>query len=219
MGISNLSYEECRQKRVEENKKRMEALNLPLLSQALLDSSPSKSSPSKQVKPRVMQKQLVVVRRSSRVAKQPTPVYAEVLVDRVAIPRRFSRARDFSDQFYASDEARKKAFERALELQSRLEPNYPSCIKSMVRSHVSGCFWLGLPSHFCKTHLPKNDGVMTLIDEDGDEYPIIYLARKTGFSGGWKGFSIAHKLADGDAVVFQHIKPTACKVIAIHLFT
>ncbi|XP_038885679.1 B3 domain-containing protein At5g42700-like [Benincasa hispida] len=210
MGISNLSYEECRRKRVEENKKRMEALNLPLLSQALLDSSPSKSSsPSKLTKPRVTQKQLVVVRRSSRVAKQPTPVYAEVLVDRVVIPR---RARDFPEQFYASDEARKNAFERALELHSGLEPNYPICIKSMVRSHVSGCFWLGLPAHFCKTHLPKNDGVMTLIDEDGDEYPIIYLARKTGFSGGWKGFSIAHKLSDGDAVVFQRIKPTACKV-------
>ncbi|CAK9312590.1 unnamed protein product [Citrullus colocynthis] len=212
MGISNLSYEECRRKRVEENKKRMEALNLPLLSQALLDSSPSKSSPSKQVKPRVTQKQLVVVRRSSRVAKQSAPVYAEVLVDRVAIPRRISRARDFSDQFYASDEARKNAFERAQELQCGLEPNDPICIKSMVRSHVSGCFWLGLPAHFCKMHLPKNDGVMTLIDEDGDEYPIIYLARKTGFSGGWKAFSIAHKLADGDAVVFQRIKPTACKV-------
>ena len=54
---------------------------------------------------------------------------------------------------------------------------------------------------------------MTLIDEGGDEYPIIYLARKTGFSGGWKGFSVAHKLADGDAVIFQLIKPTTCKVI------
>ena len=46
MGIANLSYEECRRKRVEENKKRMDALNLPLLSQALIDSSPSKSKSS-----------------------------------------------------------------------------------------------------------------------------------------------------------------------------
>ncbi|XP_022144315.1 B3 domain-containing protein At5g42700-like [Momordica charantia] len=212
MGVANLSYEECRRKRLEENKKRMEALNLPLLSQALLDSSPSKSSPSKLGKPRVTQKQLVVVRRSSRVAKQSAPVYAEVLINRVVIPRRTSRARDFSNQFYASDEARKNAFERAEQLQSGLEPNYPSFIKSMVRSHVSGCFWLGLPAHVCKTILPNRDGVMTLIDEDGDEYPTIYLARKTGLSGGWKGFSIAHKLGDGDAVVFQLIRPTTCKV-------
>ncbi|XP_023002583.1 B3 domain-containing protein At5g42700-like [Cucurbita maxima] len=216
MGVANLSYEECRRKRVEENKKRMDALNLPLLSQALLDSSPSKSksksSPSKQAKHREMKKQLVVVRRSSRVTKQPGPVYAEVLVNRVAFPKRFSSARDYPDHFFASDEARKNAFERAERLQSVLEPNYPNFIKSMVRSHVSGCFWLGLPSHFCKEHLPTNDGVMTLIDEGGDEYPIIYLARKTGFSGGWKGFSVAHKLADGDAVIFQLIKPTTCKV-------
>ncbi|CAK9312589.1 unnamed protein product [Citrullus colocynthis] len=212
MGIANLSYEECRRKRLEENKKRMEALNLPLLSQALLDSSPSKSSPSKLTKPRVTQKQLVVVRRSSRVAKQSAPVYAEVVVNRVVIPRRISKARDFSNRVYASDEARKNAFERAEQLQSGLEPNYPNFIKSMLQSHVSGGFWLGLPSHFCKIHLPNRDGVMTLIDEDGDEYPTIYLARKTGLSGGWKGFSVAHKLADGDAVVFQFIKPTRCKV-------
>lgn len=60
---------------------------------------------------------------------------------------------------------------------------------------------------------------MTLVDEDGDEYPTVYLARKTGLSGGWKGFSVAHKLADGDAVIFQFIKPTICKVIPLHLFT
>ncbi|XP_031736501.1 B3 domain-containing protein At5g42700 isoform X2 [Cucumis sativus] len=205
MGIANLSYEECRRKRLEENKKRMEALNLPMLSQALIDSSPSKSSPSKLTKPRVTQKELVVVRRSSRVAKQTAPVYAEVIINRVVIPRRISKARDLSNRVYASDEARKEAFERAEQLQSGLEPNYPSFIKSMLQSH-------GLPSHFCKNRLPNRDGVMTLIDEDGDEYPTIYLARKTGLSGGWKGFAVAHKLADGDAVIFQFIKPTTCKV-------
>lgn len=54
---------------------------------------------------------------------------------------------------------------------------------------------------------------MTLIDEDGNEYPTIYLARKTGLSGGWKGFAVGHDLADGDAVIFQLIKHTAFKVI------
>lgn len=53
---------------------------------------------------------------------------------------------------------------------------------------------------------------MTLIDEDGDEYPTIYLARKTGLSGGWKGFAVAHDLVDGDALVFQLIRRTAFKV-------
>lgn len=54
---------------------------------------------------------------------------------------------------------------------------------------------------------------MTLIDEADDEYPAIYLARKTGLSGGWKGFAVSHKLIDGDALVFQLIRRTAFKVM------
>lgn len=54
---------------------------------------------------------------------------------------------------------------------------------------------------------------MTLIDEQGHEYPTIYLAKKTGLSGGWKGFAVAHELVDGDAVVFQLVRPTTFKVI------
>lgn len=77
----------------------------------------------------------------------------------------------------------------------------------------------GLPAHFCKTNLPKHDEVMTLIDEDGNEHPTIYLARKTGLSGGWKGFSVAHDLVDGDALVFQLIRPSAFKVISMTIST
>lgn len=58
---------------------------------------------------------------------------------------------------------------------------------------------------------------MTLVDEDGNEYNTIYLARKTGLSGGWKGFAVAHDLVDGDAVVFQLIKPTTMKVIDYYI--
>lgn len=54
---------------------------------------------------------------------------------------------------------------------------------------------------------------MTLIDEDGNETPATYLAQKTGLSGGWRGFSIAHKLADGDAIIFELVKRTTFKVI------
>ncbi|OMO74833.1 hypothetical protein COLO4_26481 [Corchorus olitorius] len=208
-----LSYEESRQKRIEENKKRMEALNLPQLSQALR-TSPFKPSPKKQSKPRIVEKQLVVVRRSSRVANLPSPVYKEVLVERVVIPRRTSKPRDLN-RVYASEEDRAEALEKAESLESSLGTDFPIFIKSMLPSHVSGGFWLGLPVHFCKTKLPKRDEVMTLIDEEGEEYPTIYLARKTGLSGGWKGFAVAHELADGDAVVFQLVRPTTFKVIAL----
>lgn len=43
------SYEEIRLKRLEENKKRLEALNLPKLAQALRNSSPSKPSSVKPI--------------------------------------------------------------------------------------------------------------------------------------------------------------------------
>ncbi|KAH1252453.1 B3 domain-containing protein [Glycine max] len=218
--VAAIAYEESRRKRVEENRKRMEALNLPLLSQALHKSPSPKSSPLKQVKNRTIQKELVVVRRSSRVANLPTPVYKEVVVDRVTIPRRtlgrpYNRHRDYANRVYASDEAREEALEKAETLMSGLESEHPAFIKSMLQSHISGGFWLGLPVHFCKSNLPKGDEVMTLIDEDGNEYPTIYLARKTGLSGGWKGFAVGHDLADGDAVIFQLIKHTAFKVYII----
>ena len=81
-------------------------------------------------------------------------------------------------------------------------------------------FWeQGLPVDFCRRSLPKRDGVMTLIDENGDEYSTIYLARKNGLSGGWKGFAVAHDLADGDAVIFQLIRSTTLKVtVEVKLF-
>ena len=70
----------------------------------------------------------------------------------------------------------------------------------------------GLPSHFSKRHLPKRDDTVTLVDEQGDKWRTIYLARKTGLSGGWKKFSVDHDLVDGDALVFQLIQPTVFKV-------
>ncbi|KAK7283304.1 hypothetical protein RIF29_12730 [Crotalaria pallida] len=213
------AYEESRRKRMEENKKRMEALNLHQLSHALHKSSSSfpKPSPSKPRTPQKL-KEHVVVRRSSRVAKLPTPVYKEVVVDRVTIPRRsYNRHRDYSKRVYASDEAREEALEKAYKLESDLGSEYPIFVKTMLQSHVSGGFWLGLPVHFCKGNLPKGDEVINLIDEDGNEYPTIYLARKTGLSGGWKGFACAHELADGDALVFQLVKRTAFKVYIIRV--
>ncbi|CAK8568269.1 unnamed protein product [Lathyrus sativus] len=217
------SYEESRRKRMEENRKRMEALNLTQLSQSLHKSSSpiSKPSPSK---PRTTEKQLVVVRRSGRVANQPAPVYKEILIDRVIIPRSrtssggsYDKYRDYSKRVYASDEDRVEALDKAEKLQSELNSPHPIFIKTMLQSHVTGGFWLGLPVHFCKKNLPKRDEVMTLIDEDENESPATYLAQKTGLSAGWRGFAIAHKLADGDALIFELVKRTAFKVYIIRV--
>ncbi|XP_050267202.1 B3 domain-containing protein At5g42700 isoform X4 [Quercus robur] len=218
MLVAKQSYEESHGNRVEVNKKRMEALNLRLLSQALKTSSSPKPSPTKQAKPRVVQKQLVVVRRSTRFANKPAPIYKEVAVDRVAIPRRIlGRQRNLSNLVLASPEAIAEADEKAEKLVSGLPPGYPILTKSMQPSHVAGGFWLGLPSNFSERNLPSHDAVMTLIDEDGDGYPTKYLAKKSGLSGGWKGFAVAHHLAYGDALVFQLIGRTTFKVCIIRV--
>lgn len=74
-----------------------------------------------------------------------------------------------------------------------------------------------MPLPFCKAHLPKRDEMMTLIDEEDEEFVAKYLAEKNGLSGGWRGFSIDHQLVDGDAVVFHLITPTMFKVKEFNL--
>lgn len=54
--------------------------------------------------------------------------------------------------------------------------------------------------------------MVTLVDEEGEEFVTKYLADKTGLSGGWRGFSIDHNLVDGDALVFHLVAPRVFKV-------
>ncbi|KNA13590.1 hypothetical protein SOVF_115280 [Spinacia oleracea] len=101
---------------------------------------------------------------------------------------------------------------QAEELRSRLEAIYPSFTKPLLKSHVAGCFWMGLPNPFCKMYLPQRETYFTLEDENGNKYGAKYLAAKTAFSGGWRRFSLAKKLSEGDVLVFQLVKPTKFKV-------
>ncbi|KAF5444047.1 hypothetical protein F2P56_036551 [Juglans regia] len=212
------SYEECRRQRLEENRKRMEELNLGRLAQALKASSP-KPSPMKQAKrpTQPVDPSSVRVRRSSRVASKTPPNYKEVPIEPLGRPRRSYQRRDLLNRFYASDEARQNAIERAEQIELGLGSDFPTFLKPMLQSHVTGGFWLGLPVQFCKTHLPLKDEMITLVDEDGNEFPTKYLAKKTGLSGGWRGFAIDHQLVDGDALVFQLVKSTTFKVFIIRV--
>ncbi|KAL6522591.1 hypothetical protein OROMI_031549 [Orobanche minor] len=211
------AYEESRQKRLEENKKRMEELNLNKLAQSLHTPKPS---PMKKVKPKVPKQPLDVsaTRRSSRVADMPPRSYKEVPIEPMGKTRSYGyKRRDLSNRVYASDEDREYAIQRAEDLQSGLDQDIPSFIKPMLQSHVTGGFWLGLPLRFCKAHLPSRDLTVTLVDEQGDEFQTKYLALKTGLSGGWRGFAIDHELVDGDAIVFQLTDPTIFKVYIIRV--
>uniref|UniRef100_M1DBS4 DNA binding protein n=1 Tax=Solanum tuberosum TaxID=4113 RepID=M1DBS4_SOLTU len=115
---------------------------------------------------------------------------------------------------------------RAEIFQTTLSSEFPNFLKCMLPSHVTGGFWLSFPKRFCISHLPKHDANVVLVDEDGDEFSTKYLIGKSGLSGGWRGFSIAHNLKSGlsggwrgfsiahnlvenDVVVFQLIE--TCK--------
>ncbi|KAJ0823973.1 putative transcription factor B3-Domain family [Helianthus annuus] len=88
----------------------------------------------------------------------------------------------------------------------------------MLPSHVTGGFWLGFPKKFCDAHMPKQDETVVLLDENDQEFNTKFLVDKTGLSGGWRGFSIAHNLLEGDALVFQLVDRWKFKVKMSKLF-
>ncbi|KAL3843925.1 hypothetical protein ACJIZ3_001328 [Penstemon smallii] len=211
------TYEEMRAKRLEENKKRMEQLNLNKLAQAL------RTPNMKKVKAKIPKLPLdpSSIRRSSRVADKPPVIYKEVAIEPMGgRPRSYTttcKRRDLSNRVYASDQDRAFSIQRAEDFQSSLDQHIPTFVKPMLQSHVTGGFWLGLPVHFCKKHLPKRDEIINLVDEKEEEFPTKYLSLKTGLSGGWRGFAIDHELVDGDALVFQLTEPTTFKVYIIRV--
>ncbi|CAN1324652.1 B3 domain-containing protein Os05g0481400 [Linum perenne] len=115
-------------------------------------------------------------------------------------------------------EVKSPALIRAEEIQSNLEPAFPSFLKALVRSHVGSCFWMGLPGPFCRANLPKEDTTVTLENEDGKEFNIKYIGYKTGLSAGWRQFCVAHKLLEGDVLVFQLVANCRFKVCSEFIF-
>ncbi|KAL2477243.1 B3 domain-containing protein [Forsythia ovata] len=107
------------------------------------------------------------------------------------------------------------AIKRAKEVQSKLDSRFPSFFKLMSRSHVSGGFWLHIPSCFCKLNMPKHDQRIVLEDETGKAYELNYLSGKMALSAGWRGFSIRHNLLVGDVVVFHLVHFDKFKVYIV----
>ena len=61
---------------------------------------------------------------------------------------RFYKRRDLLNRVYANDEDRVNAIERAEKLESHLGSEFPTFIKPMLQSHVTGGFWLVSSSTF-----------------------------------------------------------------------
>ncbi|KDP45675.1 hypothetical protein JCGZ_17282 [Jatropha curcas] len=213
-GNSN-TYEEARKQRVKENKKRFEDLGISNISKSLSKlSSPEKKSKQRLPKPKSEGTEAFELRRSSRARNTVTSYLDDLDIDLPSLRKRSRSnsswksyvARPLEEVKLASYEDRALALRAAEEFQSGLQSGNPSFVKSMVRSHVYSCFWLGLPTQFCKDHLPKKDLDMILEDENGSTCDAKYLGKRNGLSGGWRGFALDHKLDDGDAVVFELVE-------------
>ncbi|KAM1862884.1 hypothetical protein ACFX14_003287 [Malus domestica] len=132
-----------------------------------------------------------------------------------ANPKSNKRKRATVDSLYGTCQAPSSVLERAKEVEATLDPRFPVLLKVMLPSHVTGGFWLGLPKKFCCENLPKQDTMIVLEDESGEEFHTKYLVEKVGLSGGWRGFSIAHNLLEGDVVVFHVLAPSKLKVYIV----
>lgn len=222
------SYEELRRQRVLDNKKRFEDLGILNISKNLSDITKSeKNSDYKTELRRVRQKAndvyLSEPRRSAR-ARNPVPTYRDEIDIELPSLRKRSKfssswasylARPLEEVKVASYEEKVLALKCAEKLQSNLQSDKPFFIKTMVRSHVYSCFWLGLPTRFCQDHLPKSTVDVLLVDEEGLEYEALFIGKRTGLSGGWRAFALDHKLDDGDALVFELVEPTKFKVYIV----
>ncbi|CAH1421083.1 unnamed protein product [Lactuca virosa] len=103
----------------------------------------------------------------------------------------------------------------ATEFQSSLGTEFPSCVKLMGRSQVTQGFWMGLPTPFCRSFMPKEETTFVLEDESGKKWEVKYIAYKNGISAGWKSFVVEHHLIEGDVLVFHLIDAFKFKVYII----
>ncbi|XP_020273930.1 B3 domain-containing protein Os05g0481400-like isoform X2 [Asparagus officinalis] len=221
--VESNSYEEIRRKRVQENLKHLEDLGISKISKGLLEVAQiehklqkSYSSPKPKKKFEISE-----LRRSSR-ERKPGISYSEEAYNEELVSHRRSYKRSMNknaDRAYtgriASYQQIAAAVKRAEKLEMDLKSPHPSFVKTMVRSHVSSCFWLGLPTKFCKDNLPLSELRMVLEDEEGKEYDAVYIGKRTGLSGGWRGFALDHNLEDGDALIFELTEPARFKIYII----
>ncbi|KAJ0754159.1 putative transcription factor B3-Domain family [Helianthus annuus] len=108
-----------------------------------------------------------------------------------------------------------QAMIRAREVQSTLGNEHPTFVKTMLGSHVTRCFWMGLPFRFGRSFLPKQDSLMVIEDENGDQSNCKLIAYRYGLSAGWREFAVRRKLREGDVLIFQLVESCKFKVYIV----
>ncbi|KAM7259309.1 hypothetical protein ACFE04_015050 [Oxalis oulophora] len=217
MVVTVNTYEEARNETINQNLKKLEEIGLLKAVKNLAELA----KPAKKPKQRVQKpKEIVEPRRSSRERKEVS--YRDVVDFGMPLERKRKRSyssiglgsylgRPEEECILCSKEERDQTELEAERQLSKMKLTNPAFIKSMVRSHVYSCFWMGLPKSF-KNYLKSSGRDMILENETGEEFPAVYLADKVGLSGGWRGFALAHDLHDGDALIFELVKPVRFKI-------
>ncbi|CAL5055687.1 unnamed protein product [Urochloa decumbens] len=199
-------YEAQRRRQIDENKRRIEELGLLHLAAAAMPPQVKKLKPKHKARVPGAAAAAAPPRRSGRVANlAEQPDYRESLLNSTRRPGAVER----------SSHAIAKA--KAKELEGEQGADYPIFVKIMNQNSITK-FWMGLPLQFCREHLPdpgKGCEVITLVDEKDDEFDLPYRKDRNGrcyYINRWKGFAMAHKLADGDCIVFQLVEQRKFKV-------
>ncbi|XP_051214628.1 B3 domain-containing protein Os06g0194400-like [Lolium perenne] len=201
-------YEEQRRRQVEENKSKLEELRLHRLSAAVRVAA-VKPMPKVTIRPRNHRPPPDVIRRSARIARLDKQPYF-----RITKAHRDKKA-ELPRPVYATNEERAYAIAKAQELKDQLDSHYPAFLRPLSLSYAAGS-WLSIPLQFSKRYLPRCDEMILLVDEEGAEFQVLYRAHSSALSAtGWKPFASAHKLADGDCLLFQQVERIKFKVYII----
>ncbi|KAK3265431.1 hypothetical protein CYMTET_25885 [Cymbomonas tetramitiformis] len=226
-------YEAERNKRIQENRKRMVELGLmqTVTNFKALVQTPRRATVAVLQKPRPPRAAQEATRKSARVSKMEAPNYREIEnaanlhtvdlrrawtkectptdnnsdLDDPLIPRVPVTFRNASNDWPREREVLQRATpaERATLLNRG-----PAFVKLMLPSHVAGGYWLQAPFGIHE-HLPV-DSCQILLMCGSEEWEVVWLMPKKGMSGGWRGFAVDQRLVVGDALVFQKLE--GCRV-------
>nr|CAD1823578.1 unnamed protein product [Ananas comosus var. bracteatus] len=104
--------------------------------------------------------------------------------------------------------------DRALERAKLFKSKNPSTLIVMQDSYVYSSFFMNMPRHFAREHLPKINRKITLWDPQGNPWEISFVCYNThcSLSGGWGAFSFANNLEKYDVCVFELVRKNNLKV-------
>lgn len=82
------------------------------------------------------------------------------------------------------------------------------------------CVVQALSRPFAKAHMPHETRDVTLVNKAGREWTVKWLYKdgcSSGFSGGWRGFSLDHRLEESDVCVLEVVDQKNF-IILVHIF-